>query len=241
MVASLGEGPEALVAAEGEELVVASYETSRADDAPPGSGTATLVVDGRRTALPAWSSVTDSSWLVVSVPTGAREVVLEVLSDGRAQAVSLLTGERGPGAAQVLYRAERTLGVGAALEVDIPLPQGDSAGAEAVVTEVGLEAWLPGPGWAPTGSAYLVVGLDAVDTREPCCDLGPVDVTSVWTLVLPGGTVVPDTGEDGADSPLFVLDESVTTARLQLSAVATFDVGSATAPVPTAIDLGLPS
>lgn len=93
----VGSGKTALVAAEGEQLVVAAYRAERTPGVNVGS-TATLVIDGARRPFGAWSRVAAASWLVVSVPREAQQVELEVLFDGRPQSISLLTGERSPGA-----------------------------------------------------------------------------------------------------------------------------------------------
>jgi len=93
----VGSGTDAFVAPKGEGLAVATFQITREAGAPSGNGTATLIVDGVRIAVRDWSSVKDGGALVASVPIGSRDIVLEVLSQGRAQGISLVTGQRMPG------------------------------------------------------------------------------------------------------------------------------------------------
>ncbi len=237
----LGRGDTALVPAPGEDLLVVGYTTTRDDDAPSGVGTATLVIDGRRTALPDWSQVEENAWLVVAVPTGTREAALEVLSEGRPQSISLITGERGPGAPAVLYRERRTVGIGAEVRSEVALPEGDPGRVTVVITEAGLEAWRPDTGWAPVGQGYLrVAGTTEVD--EPCCDVRGVDVTASVRLALPDGTLLaPQPAATTADETVFLVPEDLTAAQLQVTAVAEYEESNAAAPAPAVLDLDLPA
>ncbi len=231
-VPQVGEGDAALVAAEGEELVVARYEVT-VDPDVTGRSTATLVVDGARRPLRPWSSLEDGTWLVASVPTGADAVDLEVLFDDRAQTISLLTGERAPGTPAALYRESGSIGVGSPLQVAVPLPEGNPATVSLVVTEAVVAAWLPDQGWAPQGQAYVRLALEQVEVEEPCCDVADLEVLPVLTLTPSDGTAVPtlegtDPGTDAA--AVFVVAQDVTAATLTLTAAATFEGGTATSP-----------
>lgn len=179
----------------------------------------------------------DGSWLLVSVPAGADAVDLEVLFDDRAQTISLLTGERAPGAPAALYRESGSVGVGSPLQVAVPLPEGDPATVSLVVTEAVVAAWLPDQGWAPDGQAYVRLALEQVEVEEPCCDVAGLEVLPVLTLTPSGGTAVPtlegtDPGTDpGTDAAaVFVVAQDVTAATLTLTAAATFEGGTATSP-----------
>lgn len=224
----VGAGDEALVAAEGEELVVAAYRAERTVGVN-ASSTATLVVDGNRRPFPAWSRVAAGSWLVVSVPQGAEQVGLEVLFDGRAQTISLLTGERAPGAPRALYRSLEPVGVGKPVSVRVALPEGDPAGVQLVVVDATLAAWFPGFGWAVADQAFISVGLAELKVDRPCCALAVRDVTPTFVLETEGADAVkPDernTANGLRSAVVFAVADTVTEATLSVGAVASYDGG----------------
>ena len=79
--------------------------------------------------------------LVLSVPQGARTVDLEVLFEGRAQTISLLTGSHAQGAPAALYRRSPSVGVGQSIDVTIPLAARQAARTRGTASEARIEAW----------------------------------------------------------------------------------------------------
>lgn len=236
---TLGSGVDGIAAAPGEELVVATFAVTRPDDAPSARGTATIAAGGVRLAVADFSELADGGAIVVSVPRGARDVVLEVLFEDRTQRLSLVTGERAAGAPAVLYRERTSVGVGAPLAVEVPLPEGDPVRASGAVAEATLSAWHPDRGWADTGSAYLEVRVEDWSLDEPCCDVSGLEATADWSLEA-GGAVVPALEADAAGGGLTLLlavPEELTTATLVLDVTAAFDGGPATARTTTPLEL----
>ena len=189
---SVGAGAEAVVAAAGEELVVAGFEITRPDDALSGNGTATLIVDGARVAVRDWNSVQKSGVLLASVPIGSRDVELEVLSQDRAQRISLDTGRRADGAPAVLYRNRTEIAPATPLIVTVRMPKGRPVVITGTVAQLQWRAWNPEQGWAPPGQAFLAVTVDDWKIDKPCCDVKGIETTTTWTVKKPVGTVVSD-------------------------------------------------
>lgn len=222
-VPKIGSGREAVVASKGHELVVVEHEVTPTDGGPLDRGTAQLVVDGRRIPFTDWGSLDGTATLVVSVPDDAREVDLEVLFDGRTQRLSLLTGERAAGAPAALYRASTSVGVGVELAVSAALPVGDPVSAGGVVTEARVLAWTDEHGWAPDGQAFLVLTTEGWGVDRPCCDLGSVTVTPVFTVTPAGGGAVPGATASTTDpEPVFVVPAVFTDGTITLSINVTF-------------------
>ena len=235
----VGTGDKAVVAAPGEELVVARYQAQRVESVT-GSSTATLVVDGARQPFPAWSKITDGVWLLASVPAAARSVDLEVLFDGRAQSVSLLTGTRAAGAPLVLYRKTPTVGVGQSARVSVALPNGDPAVVSVVVVDATVSAWTAEDRWAQPGQAYLRIGLDQLQTDRPCCELTVEEMTPTFALSVPGQpAVTADPPKAGDQAVVFVVPETVTEATLAVNADVAYEGGRATGK-PVSVKLRLP-
>ena len=228
-VPKIGSGKDAVVAAQGEELVVARYTRVDPQAGPSDRGTAQLIVGTRRQAFSKWTTLPAMGAFVVSVPKGTTPVLLEVLFDGVTQTVSLATGERSPDARAALYRATESIGVGKPFQLSVPLPVGDPAGMTGVVTEVRIEAWRERIGWAAPGQAYLTVKLGSVKTQAPCCAVSNVRVLPTWGLALASGGLAEATTVPGGASDTLVFDvpESTTTATLQLSATVGYRQGSA--------------
>lgn len=244
-VPKIGSGKEAVVAADGEELVVARFTRTDPRGGPSDRGTAQLIVDARRQAFSKWASLPENGVLVVSVPRGASGVLLEVLFDGVAQTISLVTGERGPDARAASYRAAEPVGIGKPFDLSVPLPAGDPAGISGVVTEARIDAWRQGTGWAPPGQAFLTLSLSSVKTRTPCCAVSTLKVTPSWRLILPPGMPVEASAVAGgrSDVIVFVVPDATSTAQVQVSATATFRQGNdekRSTGGPLAIPLDLP-
>ncbi|MBX9246694.1 hypothetical protein ICW40_18045, partial [Actinotalea ferrariae] len=245
-VDEVGSGAGAIVAPPGEELVVATFAVTRPDDAPSVDGTATVVAGGARIAVDGWSDLRDGGSLVVSVPESAGDVQLDVLFEERSQRISLVTGDREPGAPAALYRGTTSTGVGAPFSVAVALPAGAPVEASGAVAELTLGAWDPGAGWAAAGRAYLRVSIDDWQLVEPCCDVPDLEATPRWVLVLPDGSEVASTGEPPSSQEadlVFVVPEDVTTATLRLEVAAdhTAGGGAARATGETTVELEMPA
>lgn len=236
----VGTGDKAVVAAPGEELVVARYQAQPVESVG-GASTATLVVDGVRTPFPAWSKVAEGGWLLASVPAAARAVDLEVLFDDRAQTISLLTGDRAAGAPAALYRKTSTVGVGRSARVSVALPKGDPAVVSVVVVDASLTAWTSEDRWARSGQAYLRIGLGQLQADRPCCDLRVEELTPTFTLRVPGQPpVTADPPGPGDPAVVFVVPETLTEATLAVNADVVYDGGRATGKA-TSVPLRLPA
>lgn len=224
--AKVGAGAEAIVADDGEGLVVARFEAARAEGSF-GNGTATLVVDGERTAIRGWSSVRDSGVLVAAVPDDADDVRLELLSLDRAQSVSLLTGERGPEVSPVPYRRTTEVSPDAAIRVDVALPAGEPVRLTGTVARIRWAAW-DRDGWAPEGRAFVEAVIDDWKLERPCCEVRDVEVTTTWRLLLPNGKALTETDPSRTAAltpePRFDVPESVTRARLRLQVQVAYTV-----------------
>jgi hypothetical protein len=213
----VGTGPEALVAADGEVFVVAALVRRGQEGGPPGAGAAAVVVDGERRSVPRWSSLPDRAVLVASVPEGATSVDLEVEFEGRAQTISLLTGELGEGAPAALYR-RTTTGVARTVQVTVPLPAGEPVAATGRLTDAHLEAWRRGDGWAPPGQAFLTLAMEDWSVSRPCCDVRDVESEATWQFVLPDGTRLDPhaVAASGAPAPTFLVPEDTTGGVVEL-------------------------
>lgn len=221
----VGSGKTAVVAAPGEELVVARFGRVDAPSTSAPDGSAQIVVGTRRTPFPDWSGLPKAGLIIVSVPAGTVDVGLEVLFEGVPQTLSLVTGERAPDGRAVLYRTTTSVGVGVPVSVSVPLPAGDPAGVSGVVTKATLEAWQPKVGWAPAGRGFLTLTLESWKVNRPCCALSKVEVTSAWALVLPDGTSIQARAQPSAsaDAVAFEVPDTVTAATARLVVTARFD------------------
>ncbi|UZN02114.1 hypothetical protein [Cellulomonas sp. S1-8] len=236
---TLGTGVEGIAAPAEEELVVATFAVTRPDDAPSARGTATVVADGVRLAVPDFATLADGAAIVASVPQGAQDIVLEVLFEDRVQRISLVTGERAAGAPAVLYRERTSVGVGAPIAVEVVLPAGDPARASGAVAEAALSAWHPDRGWSDDGSAYLTILVTDWSITEPCCDARGLDVTAAWSLDV-GDAVLPvlDAGVSGTDVTLLLaVPEDLVAATLVLDLTAAFEGGPASARATAPLEL----
>lgn len=244
-VPRMGAGRDAVVAAAGEDLVVARFQSRRPEGAPTRPETAVVVSGTARTPVPRWGSV-DRGTLVVSVPGQEHSVALEVLFDGRAQTISLLTGTRGADSPAALYRSANRVGIGRPAEVEATLPEAQVVRSGGTVTEAVLAAWRSDRGWAPAGRAFLEVEVDGWSVDRPCCKVTKVEATPVWRLVLPDSSVVdplpPAAGSPGA--PLFLVPEGLTDGRVELALRVRYEHGGAPGEVvagPAVFELRLPA
>jgi hypothetical protein len=243
-VDTIGAGAEAMVAAEGEDLVVAAFESALVEDGPSDSGTAQLVIDGQKSPFDGWSRLEATGAMVASVPEGAEDVGLEVVFDGVTQQISLLTGERAEGFPSVLYREQTVVDVGATLAANAAMPVGDQASATGVVSEVRLVAWLDGLGWAPEGKAFLVVIITDWAADPPCCEVTGAQIIPVFTMTPAGqARLDPVEGLDPAQpEPIFAVPADFTTGNFELKVIVAFqrDGGPGSAggdPVPLEIEV----
>jgi hypothetical protein len=223
-VDQLGAGAEALVPAEGENLVVAVFETAPVEDGPSDTGTAQLVIDGQASPFDGWSGLGATGAMVAAVPEDAQDVVLEVGFDGVTQQISLLTGERAEGFPPVLYREQTVVDVGANLAANAAMPVGDPASATGVVSEVRLVAWLDGKGWAAEGKAFLVVIISDWAAQPPCCEVTGAEIIPLFTFT-PAGQARLDTAvelETTQPEPTFEVPADVTTGSLDLRLLVQF-------------------
>jgi hypothetical protein len=251
-VPKVGSGRAALVAASGEELVVARFRRTdppiAAGASPIASarGAAQIVVGARRTPVTDWSSLPERGLVVASVPPGG-DAVLEVVFDGVTQSLSLTTGQRGPDSRVALYRGSTEVVVGRPVNLPVPLPAGPPATVFGVLNAVQVEAWHDRVGWAPPGRAHLSVVLENWQVDEPCCALAKVDVVTAWTLALPDGSVVPARPlPPGAPDTAVVFDvpDTVTAAEVRLSVNVTYEqagLAATAAAGPVAVPVALPS
>jgi hypothetical protein len=93
--------------------------------------------------------------IVVSVPVGG-DALLSVSDEGRAQTISLRTGQR----PQLIPLFHPVLGNQARLEDTVHIPavhKATEAYSYQATVSVALRPWVEGPGWAPAGRAWLVV------------------------------------------------------------------------------------
>lgn len=210
-VPRIGTGATAVVAPPGQELVLATFAATRPDDAPSSGWTATVVAGSVPLPVPGWDDVAD--------------VTLDVLFGERTQRLSLVTGERAPGAPAVLYRERTTVGVGASSSATATLPKGDPVQAPGAVARADLQAWAPDKGWAPDGQAYLMVTVEDWALDRPCCEVTDLKVSTLWELLLPDGTKIRadgDTGTTVKPVPVFEVPEGLSDAELGLLLTATF-------------------
>jgi len=224
----VGSGTDAFVAPKGEGLAVATFQITREAGAPSGNGTATLIVDGVRIAVRDWSSVKDGGALVASVPIGSRDIVLEVLAQGRAQGISLVTGQRTPGGPSVPYRRSTQVSPATPIEVAVRLPKGDPVRVTGTVGQLNWQAWDANQGWAPVGQAFLLVTVDDWKLVTPCCDVSGVKVATTWRVRMPDGTTARDTATGSAGSsssapkPRFVVPEAALKGTVTLEVAVTY-------------------
>ncbi len=232
----VGTGSEALLPAAGEHFVAARYRWDfrestiyEVDD----TTTAVLVVDGVRRPLDVDFDYADGESFVVlaSVPAGAKQVDLEVQTRGKAQAISLLTGEQTlsiPG----LDRSGAEQGVNSSFTTSATGTRADGStftvNMHGTVTRATLQAWDSDRAWAPDGKLYLYVELGDPTFDYANCDqcFGQDEVS--WgrsvSLTLPDGTVLApaalDPGELSEDAPEglhFEVPADLTTATLSIS------------------------
>ena len=226
----IGSGREAIVAAPGEDLVVARFTRRQPEGAPSRPETAVVVAGAARLSVPGWSSTPEAGTLVVSVPRGEGSVALEVLFDGRAQAISLLTGERGAGSPAALYRSANRVGIGQPIDLAATLPEAQVVRATGAVTEARLSAWRPDEGWAPPGRAFLEIRLEGWSVARPCCEVSKVEPAAGFRLVLPDGTAIeagPPASPSSTPEPLFVVPEGFADGRLELTLRVRYEHGGA--------------
>lgn len=222
-VPRIGAGQEAIVAADGEKLVVATYTTQQPKSAPSTGTTAFLLIDDRRIAL-ASLRFADAGTLIFSVPAATRAVELQFLTEGRTEGISLLTGQRGAGSPKAPYRQQPIAGQTVGFTVRVKVPKGDPVLATGAVTESQLAEWTETTGYAPAGSAVLSLIVSQWQLTEPCCDVADLTTTTRWHLVLPDGTKVaaqpvPD-ARASTPAPVFLVPDTVTSVQLVLD----FDV-----------------
>lgn len=221
----LGAGPEAIVAPEDHELVVARSAFTVDEDRSFDPGVATLVVDGRRRPLEVFSEVdTGSTALVVVVPEGADEVVVEVLSHEVSQAISLRTGDKQPGFPAGMYRSSEPVGVGRALTATVDLPDGEPGRAAATISSVELRGFDDDLGWPAHGEVFAVVTFAALDAETPCCELDDLEVTAVPTLAVEGRQ--REVLAEGSDTVTWAVPADATHVDLALRAEAAWTDGS---------------
>ena len=241
-VDKVGSGAEALVAGAGSELVVAAFEVARVEGATSAVGTAQLVVDDDRMPFAEWATIDGSGAIVASVPDDAGQVTLEVLFEGVAQQISLLTGERvGPFPA-ALYREDTTVGLGRALDATAAMPAGDPVTAGGVVSEVALAAWTDEQGWAPEGKAFLALTIEGWARDTPCCDVTGVEVTPLFSVTTAAGERIEGTVADAAfrPAPVFVVPADFTGGTVELRLRVTFHRGSGGQETVEGAPVGLP-
>jgi hypothetical protein len=124
-----------------------------------------------------------SGWLVAVAHDDGVDPVLEVTYRGRAQRLSLATGER-LGDDPLLYHPRsqaidrEIAGVDVPITVPIPAPHpGEVHLGSYTVARADLRSFDPNLGWAPPGRAWLVVGIDGLGTSFFDSD---VDVDEVF-------------------------------------------------------------
>jgi hypothetical protein len=243
----IGAGADALVAAEGDILVVASFEATATEGGGFDQGTAVLSVDGDKSPFDRWSSVDGSGALVAPVPDDAEDVTLEVLFDGVTQEISLVTGERTPGFPAALYREKPSLGLQAQISAQAPMPVGDPATATGVASEVRLAAWIEGRGWAPDGKAYLVLTVTGWSAPPPCCEVTGAEVVGEFRLTPTGGTPTDALASDTPAStpePVFEVPADFTSGTLEIRLLVSFERDGRTdntAGEPVQVDIEVPA
>jgi hypothetical protein len=241
-VDKVGSGADALVAGTGSELVVAAFEVARVEGASYDAGTAQMVVDGDRTPFAGWPTIDGSGAIVASVPDDAGQVTLEVLFDGVAQQLSLLTGERVGAFPAALYREDATVGLGRQLDATAALPAGEPVTAGGVVSEAALAAWTEEQGWAPEGRAFLALTVDGWTKDTPCCDVTGVEVTPLFSVTTASGERIDGTVGDASSrpEPVFVVPADFTSGIVELRLRVTFHRGSGEQETVEGAPAGLP-
>lgn len=220
--AKIGAGREAVVAAPGEDLVIARFVRSRPADAPAGGeGTAVILIDAARLPFSRWPALPEQGVLVVSVPQTARTVDLEVLFDGRAQTISMLTGTWGPGTPAALYRSTTTVGIGQAIDVSVTVAEGQVVRARGTATEARMDGWREDDRWAPSGKAYVSLAVSGWVVDRPCCAVSRIEVTPAWRVVLPDGTtadaIARPSSSSASQTPVFAVPDAFTEGRVELT------------------------
>jgi hypothetical protein len=192
-----------------------------------------LVVDGERRPLDVDFDFAEgeSSVVLASVPAGAKQVDFEVQSRGKAQAISLLTGEQTV-AVPGLDRSGAEQGLNSSFTTSATATRADgttfTVNMHGTVTRATLLAWDEDRAWAPDGKLYLYVELGDPTFDYVACDqcYGGDEVS--WgravTLTLPDGTVLAPVGldpsefDDAAPSGLhFEVPADLSTATLSVS------------------------
>ncbi len=241
-------------AAEGHELLVATFDTADMAPDPPAEAVEAMawaVVVGERAE--AVEPIGPGDSLVVSVPTGT-EALLQVTDDGRTQSLSLRTGVRGPDAVPAMYEPQPSqdihhtyTGSGVyALDDFGPTP----VGVEIDLERAWRTVWYPGAGWAAPGRAWLVVEvtsgrLSTEDDYAWSVVTGMPIREGAFAVTTPDGAtsssvVEASTSGMSVEPARFVFDvpENTTTAVLAV------DLGRASdswvdAPSPSTVDLAL--
>lgn len=222
----IGRGPEAIIAPVGHELVVAGSNFGPLD--PVGflrPGTATLVVGGVRIAFDDWARLDeDATGVVVVVPQGAGEVLVEVLADDIAQQISLRTGDKLPGFPTGIYREQAAVGVGASLRAELDLPAGEPAAVRSVVTELLLAGHDATLGW-PRDEVFVRVEYADQDITRPCCDLDDLAIEVAPVLRIPGGDWIAPARHDSREAT-FVVPADTKAVELGTRLVGTWSGGT---------------
>jgi hypothetical protein len=134
------------------ELGIGSYKMENDDKV-----SARIVIDGALRPL----KDLPTGGLMLSVPTG-HPVALQVTDDGRTQSLDLRTGERGQDAIAGYYRPHDLQVSAADYDATARVTyHGTQLDVRAQLNLSGLggsvEPWLPSRGWAPAGTAWLVL------------------------------------------------------------------------------------
>lgn len=236
----LSAGPDALLAADEFEFVVATLAPS--DDRGPRG---VLVVDGTDRPLPNWSPYPDGATLVVSVPVGTRQVDLVAENDGRPQTVSLLDGALQPGYPLALYRNSPVV-VERSTVSRVEMPVGEALFIDTNISEVAWSARDADRNWLAAGLSRLTIRFDRFSVDRPCCEVSIGDVQTGFELVANGETysdLQNESGDSpGGNSPTFVVPEELTAMVLRIDVAVGIEVDDETSTVTqtTELELDLP-
>jgi len=216
----IGSGSEAIIAAPGFELAVASITANEQS----GQVRGTVQVDGVEQPLPNWRLSGAPQLLVVSVPAGTERVVLTVEDDGRPQTISLDDGQLVDGFPLALYR-ESPLQLDRPLAGRIVMPAGEALLIAGSLESVRWVATDADGDWLAPKQSRLLASLDSWTFDRPCCEVTIGDITSTVSLIDDAtGRRIQDSRVNEFDDHAFLVDEEVTSVTLRIDFVASISV-----------------
>jgi hypothetical protein len=225
---------EAYGAADGHELLVATFDMADAGQIPDQETAAQMswaVAVGDRTE--AIDPVASGDTVVVSVPEGDA-ALLQITDEGRTQSLNLRTGVRGddavpglnePQPSQQLDHPYTGAGVATVVEGMGPAP----VDVEVTLARAWRSAWEPTAGWAAPGRAWLVAEVARASYASDDSYVGTIVIgvglgEGAFTITGPDGVPTPPavpvtiSGVDAFPSYLvFDVPEDATTATLTIS------------------------